>query len=110
MNLTYARFMSICLSCLSKLLTDRKWQTALLRPGWPGWPGLANGPVRAVWPFGPALAYYEFILSIFPLTGLKSRQDLKQSPTRFDFYSVAFSECPNFTKIINRVDTNLAHF
>ena len=73
MNLTYARFMSICLSCLSKLLTDRKWQTALLRPGWPG---LANGPVRAVWPFGPALAYYEFILSIFPLTGLKSRQDL----------------------------------
>ena len=76
MNLTYARFMSICLSCLSKLLTDRKWQTALLRPGWPGWPGLANGPVRAVWPFGPAPAYYEFILSIFPLTGLKSRQDL----------------------------------
>ena len=54
MNLTYARFMSICLSCLSKLLTDRKWQTALLRPGWPG---LANRPVRAVWPFGPALAY-----------------------------------------------------
>ena len=40
------------------------------------WPGLANRPVRAVWPFGPALAYYEFILSIFPLTGLKSRQDL----------------------------------
>ena len=73
MNLTYARFMSICLSCLSKLLTDRKWQTALLRPGWPG---LANRPVRVVWPFGPVLAYYEFILSIFPLTGLKSRQNL----------------------------------
>ena len=65
MNLTYARFMSVSLTAwwLSKLLTDRK-----SRAGGCAAVHIAmlGGPVAG-------RSAHEFILSIFPLTGLSSR-------------------------------------